>query len=300
MNLKVQDVSIDANLVHFKVAQAVKKGITSHKLGETGFKANVSGSYFNALDSVNDTFKFLEDAINSTGLNTPERKYLTIGINANGQDSFLEEQNRYDMEGPKNLFDQGMLADYFLKMSNDHPLLAYIEDPCAEGDIVGYQKIMRRFKDTQVKIGVKNWFGSDLEGMQEYTQMVQEQSESEEEEKEIDEEEQKRLDEEAEAKRLEEEELAAQAAAEAQAKGGKGKAPPAGLKKGETAEHERDPDLPAENDPNVNKFIPDVIHFDKTKHQSTEPFDNIVRYQMFLKEDEQFSLCFDDSTYESR
>ena len=35
---------------------------------------------------------------------------------------------------------------------------------------------MRRFKETQVKIGVKNWFGSDLNAIQEWTQMVQEES----------------------------------------------------------------------------------------------------------------------------
>ena len=105
MNVKVQDVEIDANVMHHKVAAAIKKAITSHKLGEAGFKANVSGSYFNALDSVNDSFKMIEDAINSTGFNTNERKYLTIGINADGHNSFVEESNRYDIEGPKNLFD---------------------------------------------------------------------------------------------------------------------------------------------------------------------------------------------------
>lgn len=117
MNLKVQDVSIDANLMYYKLSAAIKKAISSHKLGEAGFKANVSGSYFNALDSVNDSFKLIEDAIASTGINTNERKYLTIGINADSTSSFIEEQNRYDIEGPKNLFDQTMLADYFVKMA---------------------------------------------------------------------------------------------------------------------------------------------------------------------------------------
>ena len=82
-----------------------------------------------------------------------------------------------------------MLADWFVKLAQDHPLLAYIEDAFADGDILGYQKLIRRFKDTQVKIGVKNWFGSDLESVQEFTQMVTPESEESEEEKEIDEEE---------------------------------------------------------------------------------------------------------------
>ena len=117
MNLKVQDVSADANLIYYKLSAAIKKAISGHKLGESGFKANVSGAYFNALDTINDSFKLLEDAITSTGLNTNERKYLTIGINADSQSSFIEDQNRYDIEGPKNLFDQTMLADYFVKMA---------------------------------------------------------------------------------------------------------------------------------------------------------------------------------------
>ena len=105
MNLKVQDVDIDANLVYYKISAAIKKAITSHKLGESGFKANVSGVYYNALDSINDSFKLIEDAINSTGINTNDRKYLMIGINADSQSSYVEEHNRYEIEGPKNLFD---------------------------------------------------------------------------------------------------------------------------------------------------------------------------------------------------
>ena len=94
-----------------------------------------------------------------------------------------------------------MLADWFVKMAQDHPLLTYIEDPFADGDVLGYQKILRRFKGTPVKICVKSWFGSDLETMQDFTQMVQIDSEEEEEEKEIDEEEQKRLEEEEEERK---------------------------------------------------------------------------------------------------
>ena len=215
----------------------------------------------------------------------------------------MEDQGRYDIEGPKNLFDQTMLADYFVKMAQDHPLLTYIEDPFAEGDVLGYQKILRRFQDTQVKVVVKNWFGSDLETMQDYTQMVQIDSESEEEEKEIDEEEQRRLEEEEEERRKqEEEEAAAAAAAAAEAAKGKGaKAAPAKKAPGGKEEvAEVDPDIPAENDPNGQKFIPDMIHFDKTKHQSTEAFDNIVHYQMFLKDEEKFGLVYDDCTYETK
>lgn len=46
--------------------------------------------------------------------------------------------------------------------------------------------------------------------------------------------------------------------------------------------------------------MPDLIHFDKAKHQSTEPFANLVHYQMYLKEEEKFGLVYDDCTYDTR
>lgn len=50
-------------------------------------------------------------------------------------------------------------------MCNDHPLLEYLEDPVAEGDILGYQKILKRFRESmpRVKIGVKAWFKSNID-----------------------------------------------------------------------------------------------------------------------------------------
>ena len=61
-----------------------------------------------------------------------------------------------------------------------------------------------------------------------------------------------------------------------------------------------DPDIPDANDPNGQKFLPDLIHFDRTKHQSTEAFNTLVNYQIFLKDEEKFNLIFDDSSYDSR
>ena len=37
----------------------------AHKLGENGFKPGVDGSYFNAFENVNESFKFIEDAISA-------------------------------------------------------------------------------------------------------------------------------------------------------------------------------------------------------------------------------------------
>lgn len=50
-------------MMYYKVSAAIKKGVSSHKLGETGFKLTPGGSYFNAHDNHNETFKLIEEAI---------------------------------------------------------------------------------------------------------------------------------------------------------------------------------------------------------------------------------------------
>ena len=52
-----------------EVAAAIKKTLASHKLGENGFKPNASGSWFNAHENHNETFKLIEDAIAQSGAN---------------------------------------------------------------------------------------------------------------------------------------------------------------------------------------------------------------------------------------
>jgi len=138
IDINGDDAHIDATEVYFKVTANIKKIIQASKLGEAGFKANQSGSYWNAFESVNDSFKLLEDAINQAQVNTADRKYAQIGVNTDSQSCYLPDLDKYDFEGPKNLFDQSQLVEYLFKVCNDHPLLTYLEDPCAQGDIVGY------------------------------------------------------------------------------------------------------------------------------------------------------------------
>ncbi len=59
----------DAMLIYYKVAAAIKKSILATKVGENGFKPTSSGSWFNAHDSHNETFKIIEEAINQSGAN---------------------------------------------------------------------------------------------------------------------------------------------------------------------------------------------------------------------------------------
>ena len=130
---------------------------------EAGFKPGPDSSYFNAFGSVNETFKVVEDAIAASGANTADGKIFKIGINCEGESYFNKEPkdpNKYEVEGLKTQGDQDQLADYYLKVCNEHPLVVYLEDPYANNDIKGYQKIMVKFKNSapHVKIGVKAMF----------------------------------------------------------------------------------------------------------------------------------------------
>jgi hypothetical protein len=88
------------------------------------------------------------------------------------------------MEGPKNLFDTDQLIEYLVKMCNEHPLLEYLEDPLVDGDPPSYQKLIKRFKESlpRVKIGVKQWFKSNIDIIKQFTQMVTKDDDDDEEE----------------------------------------------------------------------------------------------------------------------
>eukprot|EP00349_Pseudokeronopsis_sp_Brazil_P010479 CAMPEP_0202980410 /NCGR_PEP_ID=MMETSP1396-20130829/86347_1 /ASSEMBLY_ACC=CAM_ASM_000872 /TAXON_ID= /ORGANISM="Pseudokeronopsis sp., Strain Brazil" /LENGTH=94 /DNA_ID=CAMNT_0049720381 /DNA_START=1108 /DNA_END=1392 /DNA_ORIENTATION=- len=73
-------------------------------------------------------------------------------------------------------------------MGNDHPLLEYIEDPFAEGDVSGYQKIIKRLKDSgsRLRIGIHKWFQSDINKIKEHTAIIPLEDDEDEEEKKAD------------------------------------------------------------------------------------------------------------------
>jgi enolase len=115
-------------------------------------------------------------------VNTPERKFAQIGVNVDAQNSYLTDQDRYEFEGPKTLFDSNLLTEWLCKMVADHPLLTYIEDPCAQGDINSYQRLVPKLKEKKVQVAVKGWFGSDLEAIKKHTQIISPDTDSENEE----------------------------------------------------------------------------------------------------------------------
>ena len=148
LNYELQDVQEggDALSIYHKVVAGIKKGLSTHKLGENGFKPTPGGQYFNAHENHNETFKIIEDAINQSGANTSSQ-VLSIGISVDPDQFYDANTDKYEVEGPKNLFDLKMLIAWLQKLINDHPLLSYVEDAIRVGDVAGWQQWCQIVKD---------------------------------------------------------------------------------------------------------------------------------------------------------
>ena len=78
--------------IYYKLIAKIEEGVKATKAGLAGFKkGSPDGSYFNAFDNINESFKLLEDAIAAVGINTDDVKYLKIGVNADAQNWFVED-----------------------------------------------------------------------------------------------------------------------------------------------------------------------------------------------------------------
>ena len=126
----------------------------------------------------------IEDAIASTGINTDQRKYFKIGINTDAISWFLEDANKYEWDGPKVQYDEDQLIDFYDKILNDHPLVEYIEDAFAPSHIQPYKKFQAKLRESRPNVMVATGHGlmkTDIEVIKEHTQMIQPDSEDEEE-----------------------------------------------------------------------------------------------------------------------
>jgi len=173
-----------------KIQKSISSAIAATKAGVNGFKMGADGSYFNACDGVNDSLKILEDAITNSGCNTDQHVVASIGINSESESYYNEEQNKYDVEGPKNLFEPAQLADWYVKLVTDHPLITYIEDPFAEKE--GYQlfpsKLAEAGLDQKVKFGLRTFYEGKMDKLKEFTEYFEKEEDEAEGEGEGDEE----------------------------------------------------------------------------------------------------------------
>jgi len=109
---------------------------------------------------------------------------LSIGISVDPDQFYDANTDKYEVEGPKNMYDFKMLIGWLQKLIADHPLISYVEDAIRVGDVAGWQQWCQLVKEQyeHVQTGVSKWFESDLETIKEHTMMEPEDSEEEEEE----------------------------------------------------------------------------------------------------------------------
>ena len=175
------------------------------------------------------------------------------------------DSGKYDIEGPKNLFDAKMMSDWLLKICTDHPLVTYLEDGIRCNDHAGWKAHIAAFKEKNVRVGVNSWFQSNLEAIKQNTQFVEIEAPDEPEE-------------------LEEDEATKEDMA----------------KTGSAMSAVTSPKSALEvKDPNEEKIIPSNVHmsrcFDKDAPQNAVQWiADAAQYCTSLKDDEAFTLIYDD------
>jgi enolase len=183
LNMTVED-EFDPVEIYFKLTAAIEKGVSATKAGLAAFKkGSPDGAYFNAYDNIGECFKMLEEAIASLGVNSEQRQPLKIGVSCDAQNWYIEDQAKYEWDGPKAQFDVNQLIEFYQKMCTEHPLLEIIEDSFAKSDVKGVKKFIEKLKESHpaVRVGINTMFESNLETIKEFTQLIQEESDEEEE-----------------------------------------------------------------------------------------------------------------------
>jgi enolase len=74
------------------VLQAIRKGIVSGKGGEAALKYSSDGTFVCPMDTINDNFKIVEDAINASGA----KESLGIGLSWQADTLFAADTKKYE------------------------------------------------------------------------------------------------------------------------------------------------------------------------------------------------------------
>ena len=94
----------------------------------------------------------------------PLKSSFKIGVSCDSDNYYNKDPkdpNKYELDGQKGQLNQAQMVEYFVKMCQEHPLLVYIEDPCADIDIDGFRKLKDGLQEANlqhVQIGMKNAF----------------------------------------------------------------------------------------------------------------------------------------------
>lgn len=133
-----------------KIYASLRKVLTAGKAGENGMRLNNEGSFFPPSDNLNDILKLLENVI--AEVNVPDT--ITIGIDCNANNYYVESEKAYEMDGFKKNPDSKQLIEFYIKLLNDHPLIEYLEEPFYKDDDEGLYNFMAQIKPEKPKVRV--------------------------------------------------------------------------------------------------------------------------------------------------
>ena len=132
-----------------KIYENIHKTLTAGKAGEAGMKLNDEGSFFSPTDKIEDLYKLIEQLIKDIN-----DENIYFGIDCNSNNYYNEKDNTYEMDGFKKPINSDELIDFYIKLCNDHPLLLYLEEPLAEKDKEGWEKLTEKFDKEKPNITI--------------------------------------------------------------------------------------------------------------------------------------------------
>ena len=130
-----------------KVFDCCKKILGSSKGGEASIRMS-GGAFIPNCDTITECLKILDDSVNQAGLRTGEDVCLAIDCNAD--DYYNSESEKYEMEGFKSPLESNQLGDYYEKLMNERPYIAFIQDPFATKDLEGWKDFTQKHPNRKV------------------------------------------------------------------------------------------------------------------------------------------------------
>ncbi len=114
--------------------------------------------------------KALEDIIKDTG----ETLKFTIGIDCQANNYYNDTTKKYDMEGFKQPPDADQLIEFYIKYLSEHPMITLLEDPIADMDRQGWNKIYQKFEGNKnITITAKNIIDESLSNLKNVTEHLE-------------------------------------------------------------------------------------------------------------------------------
>ena len=112
-------------------------------------KLHDKGSFISPTDKIEELYEVIGRLVRVIN-----DENIYFGIDCNSNNYYNEKDNTYEMDGFKKPLNADEIIDFYLKLCNDHPLLLYLEEPLAENDKEGWEKLTEKFDKEKPNVTV--------------------------------------------------------------------------------------------------------------------------------------------------